>query len=405
MKKKIFTILSLLLAVCFLLESSSANIVFAEDTQELEKSDGTVWESEHPPLSEATKAAIAAYKKTPNEETMQKVKDALIAAYDLVIQNKKENLSYHSENRENRINAWMQTVASGGLPPFLSLSAANSKETECQAVADAVDIYHLAPSAANREAVLNALNAYYDAFLMEQETHIAETEELKEERIASSLEYFTSDRFLPQYSETVSAAQEDVLAEIICSYISAGAVFLPVNPEARVREREFNASISEAQINYLANPSSETESALQSSLSEAFQTAYATRVEGYSAAAEKGIAGADALLQQMLLPEFLDTQYTELTGQRNLYGRIDRIITFGTNTYGAWTPRMAEESRELSSLLNAYTSSPTEENLQAVQNSFYDLYDRMLQLQQEHLAETETTLHLLISQTFEDLTI
>ena len=44
-------------------------------------------ESEHPPLSETTKKAIAAYKKNPTEENKQAVLNALNETYDWVIQN------------------------------------------------------------------------------------------------------------------------------------------------------------------------------------------------------------------------------------------------------------------------------------------------------------------------------
>ncbi len=360
-------------------------------------------ESEHPPLSDATKEAITAYKRNPCEETAQVLYDALNDAYDQVIATKWENLGIHTEAREDRINAWMHTVMNGEQPPFVSLEMEDDKGGEREAASEAVEAYFENPTIQNRELVRQALNAYYDAFLTEQEAHAQETQDLKEERIAAMFERFISDSFQPQLISGEQPDLEDILAEIMCSYISAGAEFLPVNPEARVRERSFNAEIASAQEIYLEDPTPENLNALEAEVTEAFRTACEVREEGCAQAEENGRAGAEDLLEQMLNPDFLAEQYEELTQQLNLYGRIDRIITFGCNTYGDWTPRMEEESKALAKLLIIYQADPTAEHLQAVEESFYALYDDVLRMQAEHLEMTESVLENYIADTVSEL--
>ena len=399
-KQLISSLMSLCLGLCVVPTSVMAAGTTTGNTS---LSRDITFESEHPPLSEATKVAIAAYKKNPSEETKQAVLDALNEAYDWVVQNKKENLEEYTSTRSARINAWLNTVVKGGTPPFMTLDM-NSKEAERQAVADAIDAYRDNPTSQNRASVKQALTAYYDAFLQEQEDHIIETEELREMRIATSLAYFTSDLFQPQANVTNTVAEEDVLAEIICSYISAGAAIVPVNPEARVREREINAAISSAQTAYLNNPTEENKIILQAEIASAYQTAYDVRVEGYATAEQKGSDGASALFTQMLDAEFRTSQYKELTAQLNMYGRIDRMVTFGSNTYGGgWTPRMKTESQELVALLTEYEASPTAENEQAVKDKFYEVYNSMLALQKTHLEETQSNLSTFTEETLQEL--
>lgn len=397
MKKRI---LSLLTALCLLLCAAPTSAFAAgKITGNLSRSEDATWESEHPPLSETTKKAIAAYKKNPTEENKQGILNALNETYDWVVQNKKNNLLEYTNTRTKRIDAWMRTILNGGMPPFMSLSSDNNKGGERQALADAVDTYRENSSTYNRALVRQALEAYYDVFLREQEEHINETEELRETRIAASLEYFTSDRFKPQVNITNTVKQEDALAEIICAYISVGAKVVPVNPEARVREREINAAISSAQTVYLNVPTEENKTKLQEEIANAFQTAYDVRLEEYAIAENKGSGGADALFTQMLDADFRSTKFQELTEQLNLYGRIDRMVTYGSNTYGDWTPRMETESQELAVLLNEYEAAPTSENELAVKDKFYEIYDNMLIVQKAHLEETQTKLSSFTEET------
>lgn len=400
MNKKRF--LSLLTALCLVLSTAPMSVLAAESQTH---STEVTQESEHPPLSETTKEAIAAYKKNPTDENKQAVLDALNEAYDWVVQNKKNNLAEYTRVRTERVGAWLRTVMAGGMPPFMSLSTDNNKGNERQVVAEAAEAYRANPSSANRSLVKQALEAYYDAFLREQEVHIQETEELRETRIAASLEYFTSDRFQPQTGATNTVELEDTLAEIIVSYISVGAASIPVNPEARVRERAFNAAISSAQTVYLSNPTEENKAALREEISKAFQTAYDVRVEEFSVAENKGSDGASALFTSMLNADFRSEQFQELTEQRNLYGRIDRTIIFGSNTYRDWTPRMEEESQELAKLLSEYEASPTTVNQQAVQAKFYEIYDAMLLVQKAHLEDMQVKLNSFVEETLLELTI
>lgn len=360
-------------------------------------------ESEHPPLSEDTKIAIAAYKKNQTEENKQAVLDALNKAYDIVIDRKQKNLSEDIQNRDRSINSWLKTIILGKMPPFMSISESDNKMAERQAVADATNTYWAKRSAENRELVKQTLTTYYDAYLTEQQVHIDETIALRDSRIATSLEYFTSDRFQPQNNTSKdNLTKEDVLAEIICSYISVGAEIVPVNPEARVREREFNAAITNAQTNYLDNPTNENMSKLYEELSKAFDIAYSIRVAETTEAVNKGHNGADTLFNRLLDPNFISQQYTELTEQRNLYGRIDRMVTYGSNTYDSWTPRMKDDSRELATLLFEYQVSPTDENKLAAKTKFYELYDNMLTVQEIHLnfihTEFESQINEIINQ-------
>lgn len=402
MKRKILMAGAFMLITVSMTNHSFASEIFSKTDNMFAGEDPITLESEHPPLSEDTKKAIAVYKSNPCEQTKQGVLQALNEAYDIVVQTKKENLEKYTLDREERIDRWMHTILSGKLPPFMSLEG-DGKEEERQAVEDAANQYFEDPSEEKKAQVLEAFERYYDAFLKEQEDHLAETEEMREERIADSLEYFISDQFQPHISQKNSAGLEDVLAEIICNYISMGAEILPVNPEARVTEREFNTAILEAQTAYLETSSKETEAVLRDAVTEAFQTAYDVRMEGWSNAEQKGDEAAEALLHKMTDASFLENQYIELTEQRNLYGRIDRIITFGSNTYGNWTPRMSTESNEFALLLEEYKAFPTAENEQALQEQFYDLYYDMLSLQKTHLDEVQLNLDLLADQMVQEL--
>lgn len=47
--------------------------------------------------------------------------------------------------------------------------------------------------------------------------------------------------------------------------------------------------------------------------------------------------------------DFLQTQFSEITEQLNLYGRIDRIVSFGSNTASDWNPIEKQDSLKLAS--------------------------------------------------------
>lgn len=365
-------------------------------------SNGFEWESEHPPLSENTKIAIAAYKKNPTEENKNALLEALNDTYDWVIQNKKDNLTEYIDSREQSINSWMQTIRAGGMPPFMSLNTDNNKGTERQAITEAVDVYRKNRSSENENLVRQALTSYYDAFIREQEEHIIETEELRETRIAAAFEYFTSDRFQPQTPTNDAVKQEDALAEIICAYISVGAEIVPVNPEARVRERTFNAAITSAQMSYLQEPTEENRNKCREEIAKAFQTAYDVRMEEY-VKAEGKIGGAQKLFTQIIDVDFRDRQFLDLTEQRNLYGRIDRMVTFGCNTYGNWEPRMKTESQELAALLQEYETSHTTQNQQAVESKFNEIYNEMIVIHKAHLQQMQYKLNSFIEEILKEL--
>lgn len=70
----------------------------------------TQWESDHPPLSEDIKKAVADYKKKPNSATEQALLDALNAAYDQIIQTKVNNRDGYIRTRTSRIKGWVDLV-------------------------------------------------------------------------------------------------------------------------------------------------------------------------------------------------------------------------------------------------------------------------------------------------------
>ena len=175
----------------------------------------TAQESEHPPLSESTKKAIADYKRNPSENNRLELVKVLNDNYDAVIQNKKDNLERRIKERDKNINRWLQSVKSGGVPPFMKLNTENHKGDERKEVAAAIEDYKNKPSAKNENKVKKALNNYYDAFLIEQEKHIKDTEQSREARLTASFERFTSDRFRPKARPGQKLNEDDVLSEII----------------------------------------------------------------------------------------------------------------------------------------------------------------------------------------------
>ncbi|MDR2981728.1 MAG: hypothetical protein LBV12_05725 [Puniceicoccales bacterium] len=362
-------------------------------------------ESEHPPLPENTKKAIADYKRNPTEANKNRLLKIMNENYDAIIQLKKDKLADRVRGREKNINHWMQAIRSGGVPPFMKLNTENQKGSERKAVAEAMEAYRKDPSPGNEAAVKESLGAYYDVFLAEQKKHIKDTEESREARMTTALERFTSDRFKPGFQAAkTTIKKEDALAEIICSYISVGAEIVPVNPEARVRERSFNSAINTAQANYLKDPTEKNRTKLKEEITKAFQAAYDVRLEEFAKADKKGLAGASALFAQIQDADFRGRQFLELTQQRNLYGRIDRTVTFGSNTVGTWEPRLKTESHALAKLLHEYEESSAQQKKQSIEVKFNDIYGKMLAAHKKHLEETKAKLDIYIEKTLKELT-
>ena len=400
--KKGFT--AILAAAIITLTAAAPMSVTASASVSSSSSTSTV-ESEHPPLSEATKKAIAAYKKDPTEANKKAVEDALNAAYDAVIEKKKQNYAEDLANRDKSISKWFKTVISGGTPAFLDNGIGDAKGNERQAVSDSIAAYRKKKSATNKAAVKTALTAYYDAFLTEQAYHIEETIALQSERVAAQLEYFTSDRFPvgKGAAQEEKATESEVLAEMICTYISAGAQIVPVNHEARVRERTYNASIKAAQSAYLADPTAANKQALYDAVYDAYKAAYDARVEMAALANTRGQSAADTLFTKMLDSSFVSEQYKELTVLLNLCGQIDRTVTYGSNTYSGWTPRLKGQSIELAELIAKYRTSATSANKKAVREKFNELYSAVLEMQNKHLDEVGTALDTYVTATVNGL--
>lgn len=359
-------------------------------------------ESEHPPLSEDTKKAIAQYKRAPSEANKQNLLNALNKSYDAVIAQKKEKLAQREKERDKNIDSWLNGVKRGKNPPFMNLQTDNNKGNERQIIAKAISAYNQNKSAQNESALREALSAYYEAFLEEQRAHIKETEDLRSERIAMSFERFSSDRFAlsPKGGANKSANRlsvDEVLAEIIANYINVGAEMLPVNPESRVRERKFNAQINDAQKAYLQDKSAQNKAKLREAIAEAYNAALMARVQSVKSAQSKGTKGGAKLLSKMMDSAFLEEQFSELTTQRNLYGRIDRIVSFGGNTADEWTPRQKQDSLNLSTALKSGDKNATTREFNA-------LYDKMLKAQDSHLQATKQRLDLLIDECLDSLT-
>lgn len=353
-------------------------------------------ESEHPPLSESTKKAIAQYKRNPSEANKQNLLNSLNQSYDAVIAQKKEKLATREKEREKNINAWLNGVKRGKNPPFMNLN--NDKGVEREAVAKAISAYNQNKIAHNEKALKEALSAYYEAFLEEQRVHIKETEDLRQQRIKASFERFSSDRFVvnPHGAHNKSAEnlnKDEILAEIIANYINAGAEILPVNPESRVRERKFNALINDAQKAYLQDKSAQNLANLRNAVAQAYQSALEARMQSVNESLRKGVRGGAKLLERMQDSAFLEAQFSELTQQRNLYGRIDRIVSFGSNTVaGEWNPREKQDSLRLANALKSGDNN-------AILREFNALYEKMLTLQQSQLDSTQKRLDLLVEAT------
>ena len=236
--------------------------------------------------------------------------------------------------------------------------------------------------------------------MQEQRVHIKETEDLREERIKASFERFTSERFMLSKGGKNSAqnlSKDEILAEIIANFINVGAEFVPVNPESRVRERKFNALINDAQKAYLQNPSKENKAKLREAIAEAYNAALQARIQSVNQSAKKGISGGAKLLEKMQDSAFLDEQFSELTQQRNLYGRIDRIVTFGGNAADNFTPRAKQDSMRLATALKNGDKN-------AMSREFNALYGKMIDAQKSQLDSTKARLNLLVDTTLDELT-
>lgn len=360
---------------------------------------GAKAESEHPPLSENTKKAIAQYKRNPSEANKQNLMDSLNASYDAVIAQKKEKLATREKEREKNISAWLNGVKRGKNPPFMNLETDNNKGNEREIVAKAINAYNQNKNAANEKALKEALSAYYEAFLQEQRAHIKETQDLRDERIKASFERFSSERFalnLKQNKSAQNLSKDEILAEIIANFINVGAEFVPVNPESRVRERKFNALINDAQKEYLQNPSKENKAKLREAIAKAYNAALEARIQSVNQSAKKGASGGEKLLEKMQDSAFLNEQFSELTQQRNLYGRIDRIISFGGNTADNFTPRARQDSLKLATALKNGDKN-------AVSREFNALYAKMIDAQKAQLDSAKNRIDKLINECLESL--
>lgn len=303
-------------------------------------------ESEHPPLSETTKQAIAHYKRNPNDQTKAALRDALTQSYDKVIARKEQNLKTHEAQRQEHIAQWLRLASAGKSPPFLQREG-NAKNTK--AVQNALSAYQSSHSARDKATLQEALNGYYDAFLDEQRAHITETKNLKQERIDKALAHFSDPHFKPSHSaREASINEEEALIDIIRMYILRGAEFVPVDPAARVREREFNARIESAKQSYEAAPTNANKQKLTNEVKAALQAALNARIQAVKKAEQRGIEGAQKLYMKLKDEDFLRAQIKELGAARNLYGRIDRLVSLGAQDY---TPSNAQDSKALFAIL------------------------------------------------------
>ncbi|WP_337600208.1 hypothetical protein [Alistipes ihumii] len=170
-------------------------------------------EGEHPPLPDRTEQAVVAYRRNPTDAAKQELFNVIKEHYDTIIQLKKDSLVESVRGRNNNIDGWMQTVLSGGVPSFMQLSTDHNKVDERNAIAEAVRAYRKNPITHNEKKVKKALNAYYDAFLKEQEDIVKDMEDSREGLIAALLERFTSDSLKLSLSAKNTVGQEDALAE------------------------------------------------------------------------------------------------------------------------------------------------------------------------------------------------
>lgn len=281
----------------------------------------------------------------------------------------------------------------------MNLETDNNKGNERQIVAKAISAYNQNKNTQNERTLKETLNAYYEAFLEEQRAHIKETGNLRQERIKASFERFASERFALSKggkNGTENLNRDEILAEIIANYISIGAEIVPVNPESRVQECKFNALINDAQKAYLQDRSTQNLANLRNAVAEAYQSTLQARIQNVNNTKAKGVRGGAKLLEKIQDSAFLDEQFSELTQQRNLYGRIDRIVTFGSNTTTEWNPRQKQDSMRLATALKNGDKN-------AISYEFNALYSKMLDLQKSQLNSVQKQIDLLIDECLESL--
>ena len=360
-------------------------------------------ESEHPPLLDNTKEAIAKYKRDSSESNKKALYDAMDKNYDAVVRQKQEKLQDRIVNRDKNIQRWLKSVESGKNPPFLNLQTANNKGNERREVSQAIDVYRKNPNSQSQKRLKRSLENYYDAFLQEQKEHIEDTIESKKDRLQASMQRFTSERFQPSLSRT-NHKKEEMLAEMIFAFISSGASNAPVNPESRVRERTFNQAINQAQKNYLENPTTKNQEALKSEVAKAYNSAYEVCLKSSLQAKRRGLDGADELFGLILDEKFRGDVVEELTRQRNLYGRIDRAIRLGSSDLTNFKPRFAVESKELLGQIDEYEKSPNSKNLNLLKVKFNALYEKAMLEQESHMVAINSNLNALIEKSMQELT-
>ena len=335
----------------FISKLSLTVIVALSTAQALEQ------ESEHPPLSPETKQAIAKYKQNPTDQNKELLKAALNKSYDKVIATKEQKLQEHTAQKQKHINQWLNLAKQGKIPPFLQKDGANNKDTS--KARQALNAYQKSKDSKHFSALRAAFEEYYEAFLREQKAHIEETRRLKDERIKSSLERFSSKHFNPKPKATKQVANDEILLDVMRVFVCGGAEFVPINPEARVREREFNARIFAAQKEYENSPSAANKEKLKNEIKNALNAAKEARYSALKKAKQRFREhGADfKLFTKLADNEFLTQQREELMAQRNFYGRLDRLVSFEAETYNeGYTPSMAKHSKELYAQLGSQLS-------------------------------------------------
>ena len=373
---------------------------------------GAKEESEHPPLSQDTKEAIARYQHHPTPENKEAILQALTKAYDNVIAQKQEKLAQRIKDRDKAISQYLSQIKRGQTPPFLNHSD-STKSTERANVAAAIKAYK-SDRGANEAALKSALEAYYDAFLDEQRAHIDETIALKDSRLSESLERFSKgfrgsdskmrdskrrDFKTRHASDFVEVGNDEILFDIMRVFVSSGAEFAPINPENRVQERGHNARINAAIKKYETSRSVEDKNTIKNEIYNALQNALKVRSDGLKRAEQKGVKPAKKLLEKMRDNNFLSQQKEDLITQRNLYGRIDRIITFGSLEYKAVR---AEDSKKLFAKLMVDNGADSKLDSNAVA-SFEMLYKDSIIYQKQHLESISKNLDSIAQSLADDM--
>ena len=129
---------------------------------------------------------------------------------------------------------------------------------------------------------------------------------------------------------------------------------------------------------------------------QAYNAALQARIHSVNQSSKKGVSGGAKLLEKMQDSAFLDEQFSELTQQRNLYGRIDRIISFGGNTADIFTPRARQDSMRLATALKNGDKN-------AMSREFNALYGKMVEAQKAQLDSAQKGLDKLVDECLESL--